>query len=383
MQNKKKKIVTTSLRTRLSLFALTGVMIFSGISIGIRRVSAATATCNSISECNAQIDSNNNAVANLQNQAVSYQDAVSRLNSQIYILQGQISSSIQQQASLSAEIIAKQAEIEHQKQVLGDLIRAMYVDNQMSTIEQLATSKNLSDYVDKQEYRNVVQKKIQTSLKEIAAMQVQLQAQKVQVEALLAQQNQQQQELSSARAQQSNLLAYNQSQQASYNAQTSANKQKVADLIEAQRRANSSSNTAAYYFIRFPGAVASINGNDYPYANSGFSMSTAPGCNDGDGPDQWGYCTRQCVSYTAWAVSASGRSAPYFYGNAKDWVYQARIHGIPVYTSDPQPGDVAISTAGYWGHAMYVEAAQGNQIYVSEYNNFLTGRFWQEWRTYR
>ncbi len=381
MPKQHKKSDKTPLRTRFAIFAMIGVMLGAGLSAGLKSAYAANATCTSIADCNAQIAANNNAVANLQSQAVSYQDAVARLNGQIALLQGQIDYNTSEQTRLTNEIAAKQAEIDHQRQVLASDLKAMYVDDQMSTIEMLATSKNLSDYVDKEEYRNAVQSKIQTALKEIAALQQQLQSQKTQVEALLTQQRQQQDQLASARAEQANMLAYNQSQQASYNAQTAANQQKLDALIAAQRRANDAS--AAYYFIRFPGAIGSVNGHNYPYANAGFGMSTAPGCVDNDGPDPWGYCTRQCVSYTAWAVAASGRAAPYYYGNAKDWVAAAYAHGIPVYTSNPQPGDVAISTAGTWGHAMYVEGVSGNQIYVSQYNQQLTGQYSTQWRTWQ
>lgn len=377
----KKTSLLKLLGNRITLLVVAGVLFGAGISTGIKNVYAANATCNSISECNSQISSNNNAVANLRAEAVSYADAVARLNGQISLLQSQIDYNTAEQARISADIVAKQAEIAHQRQVLGATLKAMYVDDQMSTIEMLATSKNLSAYVDKEEYRGAVQSKIQTSLKEIAALQVQLLAQKTQVETLLAEQQAQQAQLGAARAEQSNLLAYNESQQYSYNAQTSANQQKLAALIAAQRAANSSTN-GGIYFLRFPGAVGSFSGNNYPYANAGFGMSTAPGCVDNDGPDQWGYCTRQCVSYTAWAVSASGRSAPYFYGNAKDWVGAARAHGIPVYTSNPQPGDVAISTAGTWGHSMYVEAVSGSQILVSQYNQQLNGQYSTQWRSY-
>jgi len=110
-------------------------------------------------------------------------------------------------------------------------------------------------------------------------------------------------------------------------------------------------------------------------------MSTAPGCVDNDGPDKWGYCTRQCVSYAAWAVEASGRSAPRYYGNAKNWVDAAYRNGVEV-SRTPQPGDVAISTSGTWGHAMYVERVEGARIYVSQYNAGLDGEFSYQWRNY-
>ncbi len=169
------------------------------------------------------------------------------------------------------------------------------------------------------------------------------------------------------------MLNYNVSQQSAYNAQTAANQTRLAQLIAAQRSANNTSK-GGYYFIRVPGPVRSFNGGAYPYKNAAFSMSTAPGCNDNDGPDKWGYCTRQCVSYAAWAVEASGRAAPRYWSDAKKWPARARAAGIPVYNT-PQRGDVAISMSGNWGHAMYVESVSGNNMTVSQYNQQLDGRY--------
>lgn len=366
----------------LTLGLATFVLVGAALVPAVQRRVTADATCSSISECTAQINSNNNAVAELQNQALSYQDAINRLNAQIVQLQGAIDNNTAQQASLQKQIADAQTEIDRQRGILATDVKAMYVDGTPSTIEVLATSKNLSEFVDKQEYRTTVQNKLQDTMKKIAELQKQLQAQKQQVEALLAEQNAQKAQLNAAYSEQANLLAYNESQQASYNAQTAANQSKLSALIAAQRSANLAL-SGGYYFLRFPGAIGSFNPAAYPYANAGFGMSTAPGCVDNDGPDQWGYCTRQCVSYAAWAVAASGRAAPYYYGNAKDWVGAAYRNNIPVYTSNPQPGDVAISTAGTWGHAMYVEAVNGNQIYVSQYNANLDGRYSTQWRTWR
>jgi len=329
-------------------------------------------------------DANQSAVSDLQGQAVSYQDAIARLNSQISLLQGQINDNLAKQEALRVQIAEKQAQLEQQKRALSEDIKSMYVNGSMSTVEMLATSKDLSHFVDAETYRGAVQTKIQGTLQDIAKIQAQLKSQKDQVAVLLQDQQKQQGDLASARAQQNSLLAMNESQQSAYNARTKANQSRISDLIAEQLRANSGTSPSGYYFLRFPGAVAahSASVNDYPYANAGFGMSTAPGCVDNDGPDRWGYCTRQCVSYAAWAVERSGRSAPTYYGNARDWVSAARREGVPVFTSNPQPGDVAISTAGTWGHAMYVEKVSGNQIYVSQYNQALNGQYSTQWRTF-
>ena len=365
---------------KISAMLVAGLLLAVGAALPSFRPNASAATCSSITECQQQIANDNSALANLQDEATSYQDAIDKLNAQIASIQQQITINQARQADLQSQITAAQQKLDYQKQVLGETLKAMYVAGSMSTVEMLATSKDLSSYVDAATYSNAVQNKIQETLAEITALQIQLKGQKTQVDQLLATEATQEAQVSAAQQQQQQLLSYNQAQQADYNAKVAQNRQKLDDLIAAQLAANNLS--AAYYFIRFPGKIQAdpINGS-YPYASYPFSMSTAPGCVDGDGPDQWGYCTRQCVSYAAWAVAYSGRSAPYFWGNAKDWVSAARRAGIPVYTS-PEPGDVAISTAGTWGHAMYVEQVNGNQIYVSQYNQQLTGRFSTQWRTW-
>lgn len=355
------------------------------LAIGFSVVPRVTADSigDQITKLQQENTANRNAVADLQNAATSYQDAINRLQSQINLVQGQIDDNTAKQNDLQSQITANQAELEKQRAILGENIRVMYVEGQITTIEMLATSKNLSEFVDKEEYRNAIKNKIQTTLTQINDLQNKLKEQKKQVETLLAEQQSQQQQLASSRAEQANLLAFNQSQQASYNQKTQANQARIASLIEQQRRANNGSGVVdgGYYFLRFSGAAHGFNPDAYPYKNAGFGMSTAPGCVDNDGPDAWGYCTRQCVSYAAWAVEASGRRAPRYYGNARDWVAAAYRDGVEV-SRVPQPGDIAISTAGTWGHAMYVEQVSGKSIYVSQYNANLDGRFSYSWRSY-
>lgn len=346
------------------------------------RTAFAAATCSTIAECSQQITDSKNAVNDLQNQALSYQDAISRLQSEIAGLQGQIAANQTEQARLQKEIADAQAQIDTQKAILGKDIYTMYVEGQITPFEALASSNKLSDYVDKEEYRQAVQNSLQVTLDKIAKWQADLNVQKQRVATLLADQRNQASQLSAAQASQANLLSLNKSQQASYNAQTAQNQAKLNALIAAQRAANNAAPAGTYSFVRFPGSVQDFSPGAYPYASSGFSMSTAPGCNDNDGPDPWGYCTRQCVSYAAWAVKASGRSAPMYWGNAKNWDDRARAAGIPVYNS-PAVGDIAVSNSGTWGHVMYVEAVSGNRIYVSQYNAQLDGHLSYQWREWR
>lgn len=96
--------------------------------------------------------------------------------------------------------------------------------------------------------------------------------------------------------------------------------------------------------------------------------------------DRWGMYNRECVSYTAWKVYQAFGYMPYWggVGNANQWVYDAERSGIPVgYT--PRVHSVAISTAGYYGHSMWVEKVRGNMIYVSQYNYDLQGHYSEMW----
>lgn len=333
-----------------------------------------------INQLQAENARNRQAVASLQEQATSYQDAINKLNAQISHLQGQIRANETEQARLQKEIDAAEVELTKQKRILGENIKAMYVEGDISTLEMLASSKNLSDFVDKQQYRNSVQEKIKKTLDKVTALKLELKTKKDGVETLLKQQREQEAQLASAHSQQAELLSYNEGQQAAYNQKTRDNQARINDLIASQRRANFNPD-GGYYFLRFPGPVNGFSPNSYPYRNAGFGMSPGPGCVDNDGPDPWGYCTRQCVSYAAWAVLASGRTPPMYYGNAKDWVGAAYARGIPVYR-DPKPGDVAISTAGFWGHAMYVESVNGRSFTTSEYNTYLTGQLSYQTRSY-
>jgi surface antigen len=245
----------------------------------------------------------------------------------------------------------------------------MYVDGQMSTIEELATSKNLSEYVDKEEYRTSVQNQLNAKIKEIAQLQAELQSQKEKVDEVIATTKAQNNQLAGEKAEQDKLLSLNEGQQASYNNQIASNSSQISKLRAEQLAANS----------RF------IQGG----SSGGGGIPNGPTCGGGypgvwcNAPqdsiiDSWGMYNRECVSYTAFRVAASGRHMPYWggYGNANQWPSNARSAGIPMsYGGGARRGDVAISTRGAFGHAMYVEGVSGGNVYVSQYNAALNGRY--------
>lgn len=362
------KVSRTSFKAlkRTAAFFVLSCLVVTGFTAPIIRADTFDDQINNLKTENSQ---NQSALSGLADQAASYQDAINQLQAQINAIQAQIADNEARQASLAQQIQEDQDKIAHEKQVLGEDLKTMYVDGQMSAIEELATSKSMSDYVDKQTYREAVQSKIQDTLKEIAALQAQLQKQKQEVDQLLTTEHAQQDQVTQAQAQQQQLLAYNQSQQDAYSAQLQANNSKIAQLRAQQ---------AAYY-----AAYSRSNAGLYTYGssgNGGYPDYLAYAAQDTI-VDKWGMYNRECVSYAAWKEDSMGHYVPYGLGNAADWGWRIRTYypGIPVRDGAPAVGTIAQWDSGDGlsplGHVAYVEAVNGDgSIEVSQYN-WIPGSF--------
>jgi peptidoglycan DL-endopeptidase CwlO len=296
----------------------------------------------------------------LASQAVTFETTIANLRNQISSLETQIQINETRRQQLVVQIAETQAKLTEQKRILGENIRAMYLEGQISTFEILASSNDLGEFVDKEQYRNEVKDKIKSIVDEINALKKQLDTKKAEVDKIIADQRAIQTQLAAQRAEQARLLALNQAERNNLSSQMQANSSKMSSLRAQQAAAN------ARLFGMGIRNVA--DGSGYPYKNAPWPNSIA---------DPWGMYMRQCVSYTAWKVAASGRHMPYWggYGNANQWDDNARRAGIPT-DSNPRVGDVAVSNSGYYGHVMYVEAVYGDgTIYVSQYNASWTGRY--------
>src|SRR5581483_11103203 len=156
----------------------------------------------------AQIQALNDQNAGLQGQsnqlgaqAASYQDQVNKLQDQIDSLQQAIVTNQNKSDDLQKKIDAEEAELVKVKKVLGEDIKQMYLDGQVSTLELLASSSNLGDFIDKEQYRNSVQSKIKDTVDQINILKAQLVDQQKEVQALIADEKNQQGQLSSAQSQ--------------------------------------------------------------------------------------------------------------------------------------------------------------------------------------
>lgn len=354
------------------------------------------ADCTSQADCQAQISTLNAANAQAQSslndlitQAGSYQAAINALQLQINALQSQIAANQKQQADLQAQIVADQKQIDQQKVVLGNDLKSMYLSGQMTPEEMLATSDNLSDYIDKQEAYSAVQDKIQTTLKQIQTLQAKLQEQKNQVDQLLASLAQQQSQVAQAQNEQNSLLSYNEQQQSSFNAQIAANKTALSQLYAKQ---------AAIIAASFGGGFHYGGTGGYPYANAScLNYDGNCGAYGGApyGPYAWGYppddqydgagwAYRNCTGYAFWRLAQTTGitlTAGLF---PNVMASGGRIgHSIPDfqrlgYRVDKDPSGaavLAVNTGGNFGHIMYVEGVVNGQAVVSQYNAASDGRY--------
>ena len=300
-------------------------------------------------------------------EAQSLADVIARLQAEINALQSRIDANNAEVARLNGEIKAAEIELERQRDLLGQTIRAMYLEGDITTMEMLATSKDLSDFFDKQQYRESVNSKIKSTLDKITKLKLELSSQKETVEKLLQEQTALQGQIAAQKAESQRLLSLNKAEQGALEASIKNNNAQVAEL----RKQQAAENARLFGSNRVVGgaACAAGQGDTYPAKWCGIPQDSVI--------DAWGMYNRECVSYAAWKVYESGRHMPYWggRGNANQWDDNARAAGIPV-DRNPRAGDVAVSNSGYYGHVMYVESVNSNgTINISQYNAGLNGTY--------
>ncbi len=342
----------------LSLVLLVGVMVAGFV---IEPVVRADQYEEQIRKIEAQNSQKQSAVDQLQEKANSYQDAVNKFQAQINSLQAKIRDNQEKRDDLKQQIDLAQQELNKQRKLLGQNIKAMYVEGDITTLEMLASSKDLSEFFDKQQYRDSVQQKVKATLDRVNELKNQLREQKTLVEKLIADQKNIEDQLAADQAKQNKLLSFTEGQKANFNRQIKSNNAQIADLRAQQAAANRSLGGSA--------VAGDPNHGGYPS-----NLANAP---QDSLVDPWGMYNRECVSYTAWKVYQTYGHMPYWggHGNANQWPASAQADRIPT-GSTPRARSVAISMSGFYGHAMWVEEVYSNGfIRVSQYNYDLAGSY--------
>lgn len=350
----KKVLATSALFAAVALMAVSTPLSVFGVTV--------SDLAEQIRQKEAEIGQYQAEAGRLQTQADTLQNKISAINAQKQAIQAQIDLNQAKHDQLVVEIDETEKKIDQQKDILGETLANLYVDAEVTSLELIASSKSIGDYMDKQEYRSAIRDKLNQSIKKVRELRQQLNDQKVEVGRILADQQAQRQMLAVQEAEQARLLEQTRGEEAAYQQLISQRNSEISSLQAQQAALNA----------RFTGGSAGTGpacGGGYPARWCEIPMDAAV--------DSWGMYNRQCVSYTAWKVASTGRYMPYWggIGNANQWDDNARAQGIPV-DSNPRAGDVAISNAGYYGHAMYVESVNSDgSINISQYNAGWDGRY--------
>lgn len=367
------KITSSKLR-RVLLIATIPVMVVGSIS-AVRFVGAQSLQ-QQINELTNQNNQTKSQLDALKIEASSYQEAINALGAQIAAYQAEINQRQAESEEIKRQIVIKEEELAKQRDVLGQNIKAMYLEGDISTIEMLATSKSLSDYFDKQQYREVASNNMKATLDKITALKAELQTKKEEVEKIIKQQEELRSAAAIQKAEQDRLLGMNKSQQADYNKQIKDNQSQINELKRQQAIENAK---------LFGGSGGMLGGGGYPWGLApcvhtgqveGYCYNYDWGINGN--PWNWatgGYGYRNCTDWVAYRVRVAGGYVPAGLGNAKLWDDRAPSYGFTV-SSTPREGAAAVSNSGYYGHVMYVEAVNGDgSIVVSDYNRAGTGKY--------
>lgn len=380
-----KQLSTTSARRRAATkIALVCCAIVFAISAPLSTVREAAADRwdDQINSLQAQANQYQAQANQLKAQGDTLQNKLDTINAQKSALEATIAANTQKHDKLLADIDANQKKLEQTQDALGDTLASLYVDGKISSLELLASSQNIGDFVDKQEYRNSVRDALSRSINEVKKLKAQLETDKKAVEKVLSDLKQQNDQLAAVQAEQQQLVDQTRGQEAAYQQLVSNAKNQMQGIAAQQQ---------AYY----ASLVASGGGNSGVVGSFQYSgWSGNRGCVGGYpycGPqdtsvDPWNLYNRECVSYVAWALeNRFHKSVQPFHGdgNAMDWPYAAPRWSGAYRVYDPQPGDAVILPAsGNFapiGHAMIVESVNGGDIFVSQYNFYGTGQYSTMW----
>lgn len=319
----------------------------------------------------ARADRFDDQIAALQSQQSQYDAKAASLASQANTLQNKKSIIENQQASIQAQINTSQAKydklqqeikeneqkIVDNKDALGQTIANMYIDDSVTPLELLASSSNIADYIDKQEYRNTMQTNLVKKIDEINALKKQLEKQRSDVEKVLSDQKAQRNALATKIAEYNKLVAQTRNQQSAYESLSAKNQAEQSSLRAQQQAAIAAAMQQA--------GVGNVVAGDSGHGGYPANLANAP---QDSIIDPWGLLNRECVSYVAWKVYQKNGYMPYGFGNANMWPGSAQAHNIGT-GSSPRAGSAGVIYAGTWGHIVWVDSVNGDgTINISQYN---------------
>jgi surface antigen/peptidoglycan hydrolase CwlO-like protein len=356
---------SVSLATRV-LLVFIGVLFVVATPVQITQRVFADQYDDQINALQQQINSYNTQAAQLGQQAQTLQSAIGQLQAQASAIQAQVDQSQAKYDKLVAQIADTNKQIKDNQDALGVTLANMYVDEKITPIEMLASSKTISDYLDKQEYQASIRDQLTTTINKIQDLKNKLVQDKSDIATVLANQQSQKLALVSKESDQQSLLNETNNSEAAYQSLISKNQAEINAVEAEQALANARYSGSGGYELVSSGLLGS-----YPWNSSNCPMLGyfSTGGADGNGGDGHGYGCRQCASYVAWRI-AKETGKYYSWGNAVNFTSSAIAAGYS--EGSPQAGSIAVmdpGTAGVSeGHVAWVEAVSGSQVLISQYN---------------
>ena len=362
------------MRKKVTLVSAALLLLASAVNVqGVAPVEAQSLD-EQIDAVQREIDQYRAKSEQLKDEAASIEKELAGLSAQKQTIEGQIALTQLQHDKLQQEIAVTQKKIDGNRSALGTILADIYVDDQISPLEMLASSKNISDFVDKRSHRSAISQNLASAVQQINTLKETLATQQNETERLLGEQKLAKQALADKEVEQQNLLAKTQGDNAAYQTLTAdrearkgeLHKQQQAAIEAAMRRGGSGFN---------PSTVGDASKGGYPW-EAGCTVNANAwsfGGPNGNGTDPLGYGCRQCVSYTAFKVGQRTGNYPRYWGNANMWPASARASGYQT-GSTPRTNSVGVIMSGQYGHTVWIDSVNADgSLTISQYNYFNAG----------
>ena len=207
------------------------------------QIASAASLQEQIDSLNAEIKANQDAANAKHLEAATLQQAVNELNASINTAQTALSLTNLKLRQTQDEIDKANRDLDRQKEILKDNLRLVYKQGEVSPLELVASSKNLSDFVAQSQYLNAIKNKINSNLKKIDELKRELNKKQGDLNVLALQQKAQVDGIAQQRAQKANILAQTQGEESKY-------KELVADLAKKREETNRQIAAAAAAAVR-------------------------------------------------------------------------------------------------------------------------------------
>lgn len=286
--------------------------------------------------------------------AQTLEGEVERLNSEIAALEDEIAMNQAIATDLSAQIVINENKLTLQQNALAKLLVDLHFEAEPDAITLLASSNSLGDLAERQTRQSNAQSQITASAEAVKQLKEELTKQKESVDALIASAELNRAEISKRRSEQQALITRYENDSAAYERDAAAARETMQQEIAAE--------IARYN----TGGVVGEGVNSYPWADR------CP--QDNVGYIVVGGYVCQCTSYAGWKAQEFWGIYISAWGDARSWGNTASRLGYVV-DDNPAPHTIAYSTAGIYGHVMWVESINPNgTINLTEYNNSASSK---------